>query len=143
MEQGVPERDAGGDRITMLQQSVLQAQSSGTLVPQADLHREMLARVKEFDGNDDKPGWWFGVKNLNNAVLSNGDEKYAPEDGESETAVQDAVDELNKNPVAENGKLDRAVRDTSDRLYKDHTADNDEIDTLFYEWQIQRNVECC
>ena len=79
-------------------------------------------------------GWWFGVKNLNDAVLSNVDKNYAPEDGEFETSVQDAVDELNKNPVA-NGKLDMAVRDTSDPLHKDHTAENDEIDALFYELQ--------
>ena len=81
------------------------------------------------------PGWWFGVKNLNNAVSSNVDKNHAPEDGESETTVQDAVDELNKNPVAEGGKLDTAVRDTLDRLHKDHSAENDEIDTLFYELQ--------
>ena len=81
------------------------------------------------------PGWWFGVKNLNNAVSSNVDKNHAPEDGESETTVQDAVDELNKNPVAESGKLDTAVRDTLDRLHKDHSAENDEIDTLFYELQ--------
>ena len=39
------------------QQTVLQAQqdqSSATSVSQPDLHREMLARVKEFDGEDDK-----------------------------------------------------------------------------------------
>ena len=130
MEQGVRERDAGGDRITVLEQSALQAQSSGTSVPQLD----------EFDGDDDDkwPGWWFGVKDLNNAVLGNVDKKDAPEGGEPETAVQDAVDELNKNPVAENGKLDMAVRDTSDRLHKDHTAENDEIDTLCYELAVKR-----
>ena len=84
--------------------SAQQAQSSGTSVPQPD----------EFDGDDDKwLGWWFGVKNLNNAVLSNVDKKYAPEDGESKTAVQDGEDELNKDPVAE----------------------NDEIDTVFHELQ--------
>ena len=49
--------------------------------------------------------------------------------------MQDAVDELNKNPVAENCKLDMAVRDTLDRLHKDHTAENDKIETLFYELQ--------
>ena len=44
----------------MLQQSALQAQLGTTSVPQRDLHREMLLRVKEFDGDDDKwPGWWF------------------------------------------------------------------------------------
>ena len=136
MEQGVQERDAGGDRITVLQQSSLQAQSSGTPIPQPDLHREMWARVKEFDGDDDKwLGWWSGVKNLNKAVLSNVDKNHAPEDGEPETAVQDAVDELNKNPVADNDKLDMAARDTSDRLRTDHTAENGKIDTLFYELQ--------
>ena len=63
MEQVVQKRDAGGDPITMLQQSALHAQSSGTLVPQPD----------EFDSNDDKwPGSWFGGR------------EYAPEDGESE-----------------------------------------------------------
>ena len=39
------------------QQTVLQAQqdqSSATSVSQRDLHREMLARMKEFDGDDDK-----------------------------------------------------------------------------------------
>ena len=39
------------------QQTVLQAQqdqSSATSVSQSDLHREMLARAKEFDGDDDK-----------------------------------------------------------------------------------------
>ena len=39
------------------QQTVLPAQqdqSSATSVSQPDLHREMLARVKEFDGDDDK-----------------------------------------------------------------------------------------
>ena len=73
----------------------------------------MWPRVKEFDGDDDKwLGWWFGGKNLNNAVLSNVDKNPAPEDGESETSVQDAVDKLDKNPVAENGKLDMAVHET-------------------------------
>ena len=66
-EQGVRERDAHVQHI--LQQSAPQAQSSGTLVPQPDLHREMLARVKEFDGDDDKwLGGRFSVKNLNTAV---------------------------------------------------------------------------
>ena len=114
MEQGVRERDAHIQHLNNMlqQQTALQAQSGGTPVPQPDLHREMSARVKEFDGDDDQ--WLcgrFGVKNLNNAVLSNVDKKYTPEDGESETAVQDAVDELDKkNHVAENGKLDMAVR---------------------------------
>ena len=44
MEQGVWERGAGGDRISLLQQLALQAQSSGTSVPQPD----------EFDGHDNK-----------------------------------------------------------------------------------------
>ena len=42
---------------TLLQQSALQAQSGTTSLPQPDLHREMLARVKEFDGDDDKWVW--------------------------------------------------------------------------------------
>ena len=47
------------------QQTALQAQSSGTSVTQPDLHREMLARVKEFDGDDDKwPGWWFKLQSF-------------------------------------------------------------------------------
>ena len=68
----------------------------------------MWARVKEFDSDDV-------------------DKNHAPDDGEKETVAQDAVDELNKNPVAEN--------DTLDRLQKDHIAKNDEIDTMFYELQ--------
>ena len=36
------------------QQVTLQSQSSGLSVSQPDLHREMLARVKEFYGDDDK-----------------------------------------------------------------------------------------
>ena len=47
-------------------------------------------------------------------MLSNVDKMYAPEDGESETAVQEAEDELNKNSVAQNGKLDMVVRHTFD-----------------------------
>ena len=43
------------DMNTMIQQqSATQAQSGATDAPQPDLHRERLARVKEFDGNDDK-----------------------------------------------------------------------------------------
>ena len=86
----------------LLQQSAPQAQAATTAVPQPDLHREMLARVKEFDVDDDKwPGWWFklksflktnhlgyedmieriiqetGVANLNNAVLSTADKKLS------------------------------------------------------------------
>ena len=45
-----------------------------------------------------------------------------------DTAVQDALDRLNKNNVAGNGILDMALRDTSGPLYKDHAAENDEID---------------
>ena len=101
LEQGV--RDAHIQHVnTLIQQSALQAQSGTTSVPQPDLHREMLARVKEFDGEDDKwPGWWFklqsflkanrlgydgmierivaetDVANLNNAVLSTADKKLS------------------------------------------------------------------
>ena len=43
------------DMNTMIQQqSETQDQSGGTLIPQPELHRERLARVKEFDGNEDK-----------------------------------------------------------------------------------------
>ena len=108
----------------MRQQSALQAQSSGS-VPQPHPHREMWARVKEFDGDDDKYEGMIeriaqgtDAPNLNNAVLSNVDKKYALEDGESETAVRDAVDELNKNPVAENFKLDMADTVTRGALLK-------------------------
>ena len=55
--------------------------------------------------------------------------------------MQDAVDELNKNPVAENGKLDTAAQDTLDRLHKNHTAENVEIDTLFNELRSGRHSE--
>ena len=34
-------------------------------ISQPDLHREMLARVKEFNGDDDKwPGWWFKLQSF-------------------------------------------------------------------------------
>ena len=85
-----------------------------------DLHREMWARLKEFDGDDDK---YEGMierivqETLNDAVLSNADKNHAPEDGETETTAQDAED------------------DTLDRLHKDHAAEKDEIDTLSYELQ--------
>ena len=65
LEQGVRERERDAhiehlNNVLIQQQATLQAQSSGTSVPQADLHREMLARVKEFDGDDDKwRGWWW------------------------------------------------------------------------------------
>ena len=36
------------------QQSETQDQSGGTPISQPELHRERLARVKEFDGNEDK-----------------------------------------------------------------------------------------
>ena len=60
LKQGVHERDALiQDTNTMMQeQTGTRAPSSGRPVPQPDLHREMLARVKEFDGNGDK----FGVE---------------------------------------------------------------------------------
>ena len=54
LEQGFRERDAHIqhlNNILIQQQTALQAQSSGTSVTQPDLHREMLARVKEFDGD--------------------------------------------------------------------------------------------
>ena len=63
LEQGVRERDAHVQHLNILltqQQTTLQSQSSGMSVSQPDLHREMLARVKEFNGDDDKwPGRWF------------------------------------------------------------------------------------
>ena len=68
------------------------------------------------------------------------DKNHAPEDGESEGAVQDAVDELNKNPVAENANSTWQYETPSDRLHKDHTAENDEVDTLFYELQSGERV---
>ena len=50
------------------QQTALQAHSSGTSVSQPDLHREMLVRVKEFDGDDDKwPGRWFKLQSFSKA----------------------------------------------------------------------------
>ena len=74
LEQGVRERERERDAHiqhlnTMLQQqTAFQAQSSGTSVPQPDLHPEMLARVKEFDGDDDKwLGWWFKLQSFLNA----------------------------------------------------------------------------
>ena len=104
LEQGVRERDARIQHLNNMlqQQTALQAPSSGTSVPQPDLHREMFARVRECDGDDDKwPGWWFELRsfekanhlgcegmieriaqetdatNLNNAVLSNADKKLS------------------------------------------------------------------
>ena len=77
-----------------------------------DLRRERWAREKEFNGDHDKYEGMIerivqetDAANLNDAVLSNVDKNHAPQDGEIETAAQDAVDELNRNPVAENGKL--------------------------------------
>ena len=68
LEQGVRQRDAHIQHLNNMltqQQTALQAQSSGTSVTQPDLHREMLARVKEFDGYDDKlPGWWFKLQSF-------------------------------------------------------------------------------
>ena len=103
LEQGVRDRDAHIQHLnTMLQQPALQAEAGTTSVPQPDLHREMLARVQEFDGDDVKwPGWWFNlqsilkanhlgyegmierivaeidVANLNNAVFSAADRKLS------------------------------------------------------------------
>ena len=56
LKQSVNERDVLiQDMHTMIQeQSETQDQSGGTPIPQPELHRKGLARVKEFDGNDDK-----------------------------------------------------------------------------------------
>ena len=61
MEQGVIGRDAGYaqhlNNVLSQQQTVVQAQqdqSSATSEAQPDRHCKMLARVKEFDGDDDK-----------------------------------------------------------------------------------------
>ena len=57
LEQGVRERDAliqHLNKMLTLEQATHQAQSSGMSLSQPDLHREMLARVKEYDGDDDK-----------------------------------------------------------------------------------------
>ena len=60
LEQGVRERDVFLQHLNNMltqQQATLQVQSSGISVSQPHLNREMLARVKEFDGDDDK---WSG-----------------------------------------------------------------------------------
>ena len=51
LTQGVHEREALVQDINLMmqQQTATQAQSNGTPVPENDLHREMLARVEEFD----------------------------------------------------------------------------------------------
>ena len=61
LEQGGLGRDAGYvqhlNNVLTQQQTVLQApqdQSGAASVAQLDQHCEMLARVKEFDGDDDK-----------------------------------------------------------------------------------------
>ena len=105
LEQGVRERDAHMQHLNNMltqQQTAFQAQSSETSVPQPDLHREILARVNEFDGDDDKwLGWWFKLQsllkanhlgydgfieriaqetdatNLNHAVFNNADKKLS------------------------------------------------------------------
>ena len=68
LEQGVRERDARIQHLNKMltqQQTTLQSQSIGMSVTQPDLHREMLARVKEFDGDDVKwPGWWFNLQSF-------------------------------------------------------------------------------
>ena len=48
LEQGVRERDAQIQHLNamMKQRPAIQARTTGTWVPQPDLHREMLARVK-------------------------------------------------------------------------------------------------
>ena len=90
----------------MLKQSAPEAESSGTPVRQPDGHREMWARVRECDDKHkcmiERVEQENDAANLMDEMLSNVDRKYAPEDGESETAVQEAVDELDKNSVAEN-----------------------------------------
>ena len=62
LEQGIRDRDAHIQHLNNMltqQQTTTSAQSFGTYVTQPDLHREMLARVKEFDAADDKwSGWW-------------------------------------------------------------------------------------
>ena len=69
LEQCVRERDQHLN--TMLQQSALQAQSCTTSVPHTDLHQEMLARVQEFDGDDDKwLGWWFKLQSFGSPIIS-------------------------------------------------------------------------
>ena len=55
------------------------------------------------------------------------------------TAVQDALDRLDKDHVAENGKLDMAVQNTLGPLYKDHAAENDEIDATVQETSDRLN----
>ena len=68
LEQSVRERDANIQHLNNMlaqQQTALQAQSSGTSATHPDLHREMLAREKEFDGDDDKwPSWWFKLQSF-------------------------------------------------------------------------------
>ena len=56
LKQSVNERDALIQDMNMMiqQQSVTRDISGGTPIPQPDLHRERLERVKEFYGNDDK-----------------------------------------------------------------------------------------
>ena len=56
LKQTINERDVLiQDMNTMIQQqSETRDQSGGTPIPQPELHCERLARVKEFDGNDDK-----------------------------------------------------------------------------------------
>ena len=105
-DQGVWERDAGSDQI-MLQPSTLPVQQPDRLCEIVVKYEGMIERIEQEDD----------AANLNDDMLSNVDKKYAPEDGESETAVQDAVDELLKNPVAENGELDRTVRDTENNKW--------------------------
>ena len=103
LEQRVRDGDAHIQHLnTMLQKSAPEPQSGTTSIPQPDLHREILARVKEFDGIDDKwPGCWLklqsflkanhlgyegmmnrivaetDVANLNNAVSSIADKKLS------------------------------------------------------------------
>ena len=65
LEHVVRERNAHIQHLNSMlqQQTAFRAQSCGKSVPQPDLHREMLARVKEFDGDDDKwLGWWFKLQ---------------------------------------------------------------------------------
>ena len=92
LEQGVRERDAHIQHLNNMltqQQTALQAQSSGTSVTQPDLHREMLGRVKEFDGDDDKwPGWWFKLQSfliVNQHRMRSVDRENRARDGGHET----------------------------------------------------------
>ena len=73
LERGVQNRDAHIQHLyTMFQQSALQAQPGTTSVPQRDLHREMLARVKSLTVTTTS-----GLVGGSNAVLSTADKKLS------------------------------------------------------------------